>query len=224
MDAESFTDLALRVISREATEDERRTLETELSASPSQRAEFEQLKITHDILRTTAPMSEATHAQEPALPAWRVNELRTAVRQHFGPAKATTSASFFPSLRWIFSGGAVAVLGVIVVFISLADRSVEVGLYGTDLVRGDSTALNPGDIPSARIVTFDQDAPFDEWQTQPLAWFEHAKVWVDNEHDLLHIVRRDKNGHNVVEKQPLASSSQGQRDQIKQVVESLEKH
>ncbi len=224
MDAESFTDLALRVISREATEDERRTLEAELSAHSAQQAEFEQLKITHDLLRTTAPMSEAIHAQDPALPAWRVNELRTAVRQHVGPSKSESTSRFFPSLRWIFSGGVVAVLALVVVFISLADRSVEVGLYQTDLVRGDSAALSPRDIPTARLVTFDQDAPFDEWQTQPLAWFEHAKVWVDNEHDLLHVVRRDKNGHNVVESQPLASSSQDQRDQIKRAVESLEKH
>lgn len=223
MDADSFTSLALRVISREATEDERRALETDLAASPSRREEFEQLKITHGLLRTVAPMSEAAHAQGPELPAYRLNELRTAVRQHFGPAKSARPGGFIPALRWILSGGAVAVLGVFVVLACLANRSIEVGLYGTDLVRGDNTALNPGDIPAARIITFEQDTPFDEWQSRPLTWYEHAKVWVDNEHDLLHIVRRDKNGHSVVETQPLAPTNQGQREQIKQAVGSLEK-
>ena len=40
MDAESFTALALRVISREATDDERRAIEAELASVPARREEF----------------------------------------------------------------------------------------------------------------------------------------------------------------------------------------
>jgi len=226
MDAETFTALALRVISREATDDERRALETELSAAPVRREEFEQLKLTHEILRAAAPMTQAVRATTPELPAHRVNELRTAVRQHFGPAanRKKNRAPFgewIPALRWLFAGSGVAALGFAVVVLCFANRSIEVGLYGTDQVRGGDQALSAADVPSARLVTFNRDAPFDQWQNRPLAWNEHAKIWVDNEHDLLHIVRRIRHGQILMETQPLAPTNEGQREQIKQVVEAL---
>src|ERR1700683_4622004 len=179
MDAESFTDLALRVISRQATDDERRALEAEMSSTPSRREEFEQLKLTDEILRVTAPMAQATRAITPGLPAYRVNELRTAVRQHFGPAihrekKMAPMGGFLPALRWFFAGSGIAALGFAVVVLCFANRTVEVGLYGSDLASGGAEGLSANDVPSAQLVTFDQDAPFDQWQSQPLAWNEHA--------------------------------------------------
>jgi hypothetical protein len=224
MDAENFTNLALRVIAGEATADERRALETELAAAPVRREEFEQLKLTHEVLRTTLPMTEASRATTPELPAYRVNELRTAVRQHFGPAtKREKKATYgvLTLLRWLFAGSGFAVAGTAIVLLCFANRSVEIGLYGSDTVRGGDQALTAQDVPSAHLVTFDQDTPFDEWQNQPLAWNEHAKIWVDNEHDVLHIVRRVRQGQIVMETQPLAPTDAGQREQIKQVVASL---
>src|SRR5260221_8486328 len=224
MDADSFTDLALRVLAGEATEGDRRALETELAAPPARREEFEQVKLTQAVFRTVAPMAEAAHASEPELPAWRLNELRTAVRRHFGPAtkKEKLSGGLVPALRWLFAGGGATALAVVVIFLGFSNRSVEVGLYGTDLVRGGDTALSPADVPAAHLVTFDQDTPFEEWQNRPLAWYEHAKVWVDNEHDQLHIVRRVGHGEIRMETELLAPTNQGQREQIKRVVESLE--
>jgi hypothetical protein len=226
MDTESFTTLALRVISREATDDERSELEAEIASAPARREEFEQLKLTHEILRTAAPLAQAASATTPGLPAYRVNELRTAVRQHFGPAanRKKNRAPFgewVPALRWFFAGSGVAALGFAVVVLCFANRTVEVGLYGTDLARGGDKALSAADVPSARLLTFDADAPFDQWQNQPLAWNEHAKIWIDNEHDLLHIVRRVRHGQILMETQPLAPTNEGQREQIKQVVDAL---
>ena len=130
MDAESFNSLALRVISREATDDERRALETELSSVPSRRDEFEQLKLTHEILRATAPMTEAARATSPELPAYRVNELRTAVRQYFGPAanrkkNPARVGAWIPALRGFFIGSGVAALGFAVVIFCFANRTAE---------------------------------------------------------------------------------------------------
>ena len=228
MDPETFTDLAMRVIAGEATDDERRTLKAETSSVPARREEFEHLKLTHEILRTTAPMAQATQALTPGLPAYRVNELRTAVRQHFGPAADRTpepvgSRVWTFILRWVFGGSAVAALGFAVVIFCFANHTVEIGLYGSDLARGGDQGLSAADVPSARVVTFDQDAPFDQWQSAPLAWNERAKIWIDNEHDLIHIVRRVRHGQVVMETQPLAPTYDGQREQIKQVVAELEK-
>ena len=225
MDAELFNALALRVLAGEAADDERRALETELSAIPARRAEFEQLKLTHGILRAAAPMAEAASATTPGLPAHRVNELRTAVRQHFGTASHRQKnpapfANWIPALRWLFAGSGAAALGVAVVLLCFANRTIEVGLYATDSVRGVDQSLTAADIPSARLVTFNQDAPFDQWQSQ-LAWNEHAKIWVDNEHDLLHIVQRVRHGTVVQQTQPLAPTNEGQREQIQQVVDAL---
>jgi hypothetical protein len=226
MDTESFTDLALRVISREATADDRRALDAELSAVPGRREEFEQLKVTHAILCVTVPVTEAARATTPEVPAYRMNELRTAVRQHFGPEENRKKApapfaEWIPAMRWLFGGSGLGAIGFAVVLLCFANRSIEVGLYKTDLARDGSQALSSSDIPSAKLVAFDQDTPFDQWQNAPLAWNERAKIWVDNEHDLLHIVQRVRHGQILTETQPLASTDEGQREQIKQVVESL---
>jgi hypothetical protein len=227
MEADSFNDLALRVLAGEATDHERRALEAEISAHPERRDEFGQLKRTHDLLRAAAPLTGAVTAKEPELPAHRLNQLRTAVRQHFGPAaqrtKAAASSGWISALRWIFAGGGATALATVMVLLFFSNRSIEVGLYGTDLMRGGDAGLSPADVPDARLLTFDQDAPFDQWQSQPLAWYENAKVWVDNEHDLLHVVHRVKHGHVVIQSLPLAPTTAGQRDQIKQVVALLEK-
>ena len=222
MDADSFNDLALRVISREATAEEQHALETELSANPAYREEFEQLRITHDILRMIAPMTEAARATEPGLPAYRLNELRTAVRQHFGPApsrkRALSPLAFW--IRRLLATGAVAVFATIMIVVICSDRAVEVGLYRSDLVRGEENGLTPDAVLSAHVVAFDQDASFDQWQ-KTLAWYQHAKVWLDNEHNLLHIVQRDAQGHLIERTQPLSQSDREQREQVRKAVESL---
>lgn len=226
MDADSFTHLALRVLSREATADEQRALEAELSSNPKYRDEFEQMKITHDALRTIAPMTEAARATAPELPSHRLNELRTAVRQHFGPiANRQEKPALWGSLallpRWFVAAGAMPAV-IAVVWLAFADRSVEVGLYRADLVRGAGTALSSEAVSSAHIVTFDQDASFDQWQ-KTLAWYQHAKIWIDDEHNLLHVVRRGAEGQLVDQAEPLARTNQEQREQIRQSVESSRK-
>ena len=224
MDAESFNTLALRVIAGEASADDRHALEAELSAEPARREEFQQMQVIHDVLRTTAPMFEAGQATTPELPAYRVNELRTAVRQHFGPAAERLkkpAPAWVPALRWLFAGTGFAAFGVAVVLMCFANRTIEVGLYGSDLARSGDRALMTQDVPQAHLVTFEQDAPFDAWQNRPLAWNERGKIWIDNEHDLLHIVRRVSHGQVIMETQPLAPTDDGQRAQIQQAVESL---
>jgi hypothetical protein len=217
MDAETFADLALRVIAGEATADERAALERELAVDTARHEEFAQF----EALRTGAPMTDAARATEPALPAHRVNELRTAVQQHFGPVAARKSSPMLDAFRWLFAGGGLVGLAAIIVLLCFSNRTIEVGLYGTDLARGGDQGLSAQDVPTAKLVTFDQDAPFDAWQDQPLAWYEHAKIWVDNDHDQLHIVRRIGHGHVVSETQPLASAGDAQRAQIRQAVQDL---
>ena len=224
MDAETFNTLALRVIAGEASADDCHALEAELSAEPARREEFQQMQVTHDVLRTTAPMFEAGQATAPELPAYRLNELRTAVRQHFGPAAERSkkpTAAWVPVLRWLFAGTGFTAFGVAVVLMCFANRTIEVGLYGSDLARSGDQALMAKDVPQAHLVTFDQDAPFDVWQNRPLAWNERGKIWIDNEHDLLHIVRRVSHGQIIMETQPLAPTDDGQLTQIQQAVESL---
>ena len=217
MDAETFTDLALRVLAGEATADERATFERELAGNSAHLEQLAQL----EALRTAVPMTDAARATEPALPAHRVNELRTAVQQHFGPVAARKSSPMLDAFRWLFAGGGLVGLAAIIVLLCFSNRTIEVGLYGTDLARGGDQGLSAQDVPTAKLVTFDQDAPFDAWQDQPLAWYEHAKVWVDNDHDQLHIVRRIGHGHVVSETQPLATAGDAQRAQIRQAVQDL---
>jgi hypothetical protein len=223
MDPEFFADLALRVIAGDASADERAALERELTANPDRRGEFEQLALVLRTLRDVAPLAEAARATEPVLPAYRVNELRTAVRQHFGPAAARPRPlrRVLNGLRWFVAAGGLTATAALVVFLCLANRTIEVGLYKSDVERGLAQPLAAQDVPAAKLLTFEQDAPFDAFQSAPLAWYEHAKVWVDNEHDQLHIVKRLGHGQVVSEIQPLAPTDEGQRAQLQQVVQSL---
>jgi hypothetical protein len=225
MDAESFTALALRVLAHEASEHELRAFEEELASAPARREEFAQLGSILAVAQIAMPVAQALQTDAPELPLHRVNELRTAVRQHFGPAKRAAafegSRAWTWILRWFFGGSGIAALGFAVIILCFANRTVEVGLYETDLQRGIDPTLSAGDIPSAHVVTFEQDAPFDQWKNQPLAWNEHAKIWVDNEHDLLHLVRRVRTGQIITETQPLAPTDEAQRKQIQQLVEQL---
>jgi hypothetical protein len=221
MDADTFTELALRVIAGEATVEDRAALDRELSAEPGRRAEFDQLALTLDALRSAAPMNEAALASAPELPAYRVHELRSAVRRHFGPLKAVRHTPLLDALRWIFAGGGLAGLATLIVLFCLSNRTIEVGSYADDLVRSGEHPLTQADLPAAKLLSFEHDAEFDAWQNQPLAWYEHAKIWVDNEHDQLHIVKRLGHGHVVSETQPLAPTNDGQRTQIQQAVQSL---
>jgi hypothetical protein len=222
MDADTFTELALSVIAGEASADERAALEREL-ADPSRRAEFDQLALTFNAIRTAAPMSEATQATAPELPAYRVHELRSAVRRHFGPLTAVRHTPLLDALRWLFAGGGLAGLATLVVLFCFANRTIEVGLYKSDLERNGDKSITQQDIPSAKLVSFDKDAEYDSFQSQPLAWYEHAKIWVDNEHDLLHITKRIDHGQVVSVAQPLATNEDDQRAQIQQAVQDLQK-
>ena len=222
MDADTFSELALRVIAGEATADERTTLEREL-AVPSRRAEFDQLALTFDALRTAAPVNEAALATAPELPEHRVHELRSAVRRHFGPLTAVRHTPLLDALRWVFAGGGLTGLAVLVVLFCLANRTIEVGSYADDLVRSGEHPLTQADLPAAKLLSFEHDAEFDSWQNQPLAWYEHAKIWVDNEHDQLHIIKRVDHGHIISLTQPLAASDADQRAQILQAVQDLQK-
>jgi anti-sigma-K factor RskA len=227
MDADSFDVLALRALSREASDEERRELETRMIADPALREKFRQLKITYEIVRTVAPLSEAGQVREPGLPAWRVNELRTAVRRHFGSASTRRNrfdaATTLPAAwRWLCAGGGIAALAAIITLLAISDRFVEVGFYRADAVRGGEAVLTAQDVPRAKIVTFDQDASFDQWQ-HSLAWYQHGKVWIDNESNQLHIVRRDSHGQIVEENQPLAPTASGQREQINRAIDSLDR-
>ena len=223
MDVESFQALALRVIAREATDDERRALEAELASAPQRRGDFDELKVTHDVLRATAPLTEVVQATAPDLPAHRLGELRTAVRQHFGPEtkeKAAGSPIWAHILRWVFGGGGLAAAAFAIAMFCFANRTIEVGMLGTGTVRGEQ-GVTAQDIPTAKLLAFEQDAAFDAWQNAPLAWDERAKIWVDNEHDLLYVTRRVRHGQVITETQPLAPTDEGQKEQIKQVVNSL---
>jgi hypothetical protein len=224
MDAVAFNELALRVIAGEATADERAALQQELASSAGRRDEFAGLELAFEAAR----LAGAARATAPELPLHRVIELRTAVRRHFGPVKTRKPVdALLDALRWLFAGGGLVGLATLIVLLCLSNRTIEVGSYATDLVRSGGHPLTQADLPTAQFRTFDYDADFDKWQNQPLAWYEHAKIWVDNERDQLHIVKRIGHGEIVSETRPLATSDDPQRAQelqraqIQQVVQSL---
>jgi hypothetical protein len=70
-----FFDLAMKVLSKQATDDERRTLESMRKVRPELDAEFQRLIHDVDCAKEVAPILQAMGATEPRLPLWARHRL-----------------------------------------------------------------------------------------------------------------------------------------------------
>ena len=241
----SQPDLALKVLAGEATSEEAQELRRELEKSPEAQSEYEDLKGVFQLLHTTAPLTDALQARDPVLPAHALESLHTARRRVFREqARRAQAPSFSLSaylaghlsliLRIVFACGAMVVLFISMQVSNLSDGSVEVGMYREDSTRGgeqpfvngagDLTGLPlPGGTAHTRAVKvqlFDLDQPFDQWKTR-LAWYQHGKIWIDNEKNLLHILSRNAQGESTERTEPLATTDAQQHEQILKAVDEL---
>jgi hypothetical protein len=73
------------------------------------------------------------------------------------------------------------------------------------------------------VQLFEQDDPFDKWK-KTLAWYQHGKIWIDNENNKLHIISRAPGGRILERTEPLAVTDDAQHSQILQAVEELRAH
>jgi len=190
MNEEQFTELALKTISGEADAGERSRLDAALRQDPALQREFAALRETLFAARQAAPLAAARNPEEIEFPEYRLQELRASVRAAF-PSKEpkTRRLPFFRYLLSPWGGLAFALLLVSLVLLSgpLAPKPyVAIGMYAEEATRGE----NPpeiGNFPGGAVHRFDSDPAFAAWLSTPFAPGEKARIWIDEEHDLIHI-------------------------------------
>jgi hypothetical protein len=97
-DMPDFDALALLVLNNEATPEEKARFDELILSSQDAQARFSEFKETYQFLRENAPLSKASRMSEPSLPEYRMNMLRTAVRQTF--KNKASGADSEPSFSW----------------------------------------------------------------------------------------------------------------------------
>jgi hypothetical protein len=104
MNDQSFFDLAMKVIARQATDSERADLHALLAREPQLRAEFARLETDAHVAEDVLPLMTACTTSTGEFPAYARERLQTAVRQTLGLPKlaAEESRSSLPdrSLAW----------------------------------------------------------------------------------------------------------------------------
>ena len=87
MNDQSFFDLAMKVIARHATNEERANLDDLLAQEPELRAEFERLQTDARVAKDALPLITACTVSTVEFPAYARERLQTAVRQTLGRPK-----------------------------------------------------------------------------------------------------------------------------------------
>jgi hypothetical protein len=84
MNDQSFFDLAMKVIARQATDAERANLDALLAQGPELRAEFARLETDARVAKDALPLISACTASAGEFPVYARERLQTAVRQTLG--------------------------------------------------------------------------------------------------------------------------------------------
>jgi len=192
MNEEQFTEIALKVLSGEADVAERARLETALREDKALALEFESLRETFLAARQSSPLLAARHTEAVPFPEYRLQELKASVRSAFPQKKGGQKESRLSLFRYLVSpwgGAALALLAVSFVLLSNAlspKPYVAVGMYAEETTRGEN-ASQITDVAGATTHRFDTDAAFAAWLASPFSKGEKARIWIDEEKDLLHI-------------------------------------
>jgi hypothetical protein len=100
MNDQSFFDLAMKVIARQATDAERADLDALLAREPQLRAEFARLETDACVAKDVLPLITACTASTGEFPAYARERLQTAVRRTFGRPEFAAKESRL-GWRWV---------------------------------------------------------------------------------------------------------------------------
>lgn len=228
MDKQEIEALAMKVLAHEASPAEIDLLESLIAKDSKSQTEFCEIQESLKILRGAAPLAKALGMKEPELPAYRLNELRAAVRAEFPRSNPVARKSPGDLLRELLSfrialGGGLAIMALACFLILFpVGREIELGMYEEFVTRGASNSMAIAHQPNVRTVVFQKEAEFEKWRKEPLSRKQKAKVWVDEETDTIHILRRDANGIVRESTEKLNGDARQRQRQFEKSVNSLQ--
>jgi|GEM_PF-1381676 len=219
-----FESLAIKVLAGAATPDEEKHLHLLTAQNADRAGAVAEMKAILTFAKATFPTTEALKKQEPKLPEYRLNELQEVVRHRF-PQK---NKSLQPWWRVWFPQLATGSIAIIVLLSAVsvgmmpASGPVEFGAYADPLTRGGEETLSPDAIPGLQSHHFTNEADFISWQNKHTNAC-HARIWLDEEHDLLHIVHeRQWDIFSTEQTLPLPAETEKRQALLKRVVEEIQ--
>jgi len=176
MNDESFFDLAMKVIARQATETERAELDALLAREPELKTEFERLQTDVRTAKDALPLVSAAQVAAGELPAYARERLQTKVRQTLGRPQTSGEPEREQKTIWkwwwflgLATGATAVVLLLLPMFTRPAWPVVQVAVLDTvGAVRGSDT--NQVEIlkqqwKSFDVQNFDNAAVLEIWET-----------------------------------------------------------
>ena len=138
MNDQSFFDLAMKVIARQANEAEHADLDALLAREPELRAEFTRLEKDVRVAKDVLPLVAACTAPTGQFPAYARERLQTTVRQTLGrPKSEGPDRSLAWGWRWVLGlAAATAVVVIVALSIFLAPNAPVIQLAMLDTVGG----------------------------------------------------------------------------------------
>ena len=192
MNDERFFDLAMKVITQQATDGERAELDARLVREPELAREFERLQAEVRVARDSLPLLNATEATAGELPAYARGRLQTKVRQTLGrpetaaPLQNEKERSAMWVWRWalgLTAATAVVVLVLIPMFNPSPKLDVQVAMLD---VAGDTRGGDTNEVPllqqawtDAKIDSFTQPELLRLWETNWPAKADVVKIIYD---------------------------------------------
>jgi len=218
MDTERFDELAAKILADCASTEERKECDQALSKSPELKKEFLQMEETYRLLREQSPLASAMNTEEPALPEYRLERLRSAVTKEFRGKEKVSGPQGFPFWRLIRQlTASLAVLMIVGVLYMYSLPSVEIGMVPVETTRGNNPT-SPLKYPGVATKGFPDENGFLRWQNHFWRPGLHARIWVDEGQDSLVILRR--NG--TREEHPLPEDPTRRLEIIKIIINSAQ--
>jgi len=215
-----FTILVLKVLAGEASAEEQKRLEDYLSTDSDRAGEFKELEDTLSILQATAPLDAALAAAEPALPQYRMQELRTALRREF-PSRESKRKGPWWKPTWLQSGHyAAAALAMLVFALTLLNHraGIEFGTYQDSLMRDGTPDLELRDLS---VHAFRTDDVFQRWKDSRFG--PQYRIWFDEARDLVVVVEAGGLlSPNLTRTYPLAEQAAQREQFLRELIKKLE--
>ena len=195
MTDEEFDALALRVLSGNARPEEALELQGLLAAEDARASQFKELKEAYQITAALLPVTEALQSGEKMLPAYRMQELRGEVRKCFPKNPALAQERVSVIWEFLFAPPVWGMAAVLLCGLLLFEQArigsgpVEFGGYAGTSMRGEQEQL-PEDLKvRVTVRSFEREDQFANWQKGNRVDTAKARIWFDDEKDLVHVLR-----------------------------------
>ena len=225
MEEHDFDSLVLKELSGEASPEESHLLQETIRDHADLRKKYEEWRETWGALKTAGALTGVLHARTPELPAYRLAELKDAVRAAF--PRQEQSRRISPWLTWLKPGwttlGGVAAVFILCLFFIpwRGGGIVELGMEETSAVRGGGEAMDLSRLSNCVLLQFHNENEFENWRKGPLTRRQKAKAWIEEETETLHVIQRDPNGKPSETIHPLPENPAERRRQLEKILGTL---